>query len=183
MAAGAAVPGLFFTFAAMVLLVFASVSSPTWDTIYYLRANGVHYGTFGFTGSQSMIGYDFQGVNSSRLSESIIHNLTDTLILVPIAAGLSGLAFLFGVCGAGYHRAGTVFMALFSALAMLTTVVAWVLAMVLFSIAKHEYRKEGLSADYGNALWLVLGAMVALFVGFCTSACGVFGSYRRRNAY
>ena len=62
MAAGAAVPGLFFTFAAMVLLVFASVSSPTWDTIYYLRANGVHYGTFGYTGSQSMIGYDFQGV-------------------------------------------------------------------------------------------------------------------------
>ena len=62
MAAGAAVPGLFFVFAAMVLLIFASVCVPTWDTIYYLRANGVRYGTFGFTGSETMIGYDFQGI-------------------------------------------------------------------------------------------------------------------------
>ena len=118
------------------------------------------------------------------LSQQVRASIPDiTLLVSHVCPGLSGLAFLFGLCGAGYHRAGTVFMALFSALAMLTTVVAWVLAMVLFSIAKHEYRKNDLAADYGNGLWIVLGAMVSLFVGFCTSACGVFGSYRRRNAY
>ena len=47
------------------------------------------------------------------------------------AAGLSGLAVLFGLCGAAYHRAGTIFMMLVSALAFLVTLVVWVVEMVL----------------------------------------------------
>jgi len=47
-----------------------------------------------------------------------------------VAAGLSGLAVLFGLCGAGYHRAGTVIMTLLAALATIVTLVAWVLSMV-----------------------------------------------------
>lgn len=84
MAAGAALPGLFFCFAAMVLLVFvclnillcflhfpnstyllsqASVSAPTWNKIYFLDAsNGsqdFHFGVFGYTGTGTSIGYYF----------------------------------------------------------------------------------------------------------------------------
>jgi hypothetical protein len=117
-----------------------------------------------------------------RLNEGIILNLTDALILHPIAAGLAGLATLFGLCGASYHRSGTVFMALASALAMLCTLIAWVIDMVLFGIARDQFRDNGIPADFGNATWMTLGALVALLAGFCTSACGVFGSYRRRRA-
>jgi SUR7/PalI family len=115
------------------------------------------------------------------LSSSTIHNLTFTLILHPIAAGLSGLAVLFGLCGAEYHRSGTVLMALSSSLAALVTFVAFVLDLVLFSIARHEFRKLGWSSQYGNAIWLTLGALAALSLGFCTSTFGIFGSYRRRR--
>ena len=102
-----------------------------------------------------------------------------------LAAGLSGIAVLFGLCGAAYHRAGTVFMSLISALALLVTLVVWVIEMVLFGIARHRARDRGLSADWGNANWLVLGALVSLFIGWVLATCGIFGRYRspRRTAY
>ncbi|KAF9257811.1 pali-domain-containing protein [Marasmius fiardii PR-910] len=189
--ASPALPGLFLCFAATVLLIFACVSVPTWDAIYFLRAgtgpSETRFGMFGFTGSQTHLGYDFDpmalGFDRTRLNTEIIHNLTVVLILHPIAAGLAGLAVLFGLCGAGYHRAGTVIMALLSGLATLVALVVWVIDMVLFGIARNRFRDQGIPAQYGNANWLVLGALVALLLGFCTSACGIFGSYRRRGTY
>ncbi|KAF8271242.1 pali-domain-containing protein [Lactarius quietus] len=182
--ASPAIPGLFFCFVATVLLVIVSVSAPTWNSVYFLRAsNGglsYHFGVFGYTGSQTRLGYRFP-ISTSELSSSTIHNLTFTLVLHPIAAGLSGLALLFGLCGAGYHRAGTVLMALSSSLAALVTFIAFILDIALFSIARHEFRKFGWSSQYGNALWMTLGALVALLLGICTAGCGVFGSYKRRR--
>ncbi|KAH9892889.1 pali-domain-containing protein [Cubamyces lactineus] len=187
MAAGAAVPGLFFAFAAMVLLIFASVSSPTWERISFLNVpeggSITHFGVFGFTGSDTHVGWYFPGtLGDSRINDHLFHNLTITLILIPIAAGISGLAVLFGLCGAAYHRVGTVLMTLLSALAFLVTLVAWVLEMVLFGVARDHIRDRGIDATWGNANWLVLGALVSLFLGFFASLCGVFGRYGRRRA-
>lgn len=100
-------------------------------------------------------------------------------VLFP-AAGLSGLAFLFGLCGLCYHRSGTVLMTLLCLLALLMTFIVWVIDMVLFGVARNRYR-EVTSAEYGNAVWFTLGAFAALLLGFCTSACGVFGRYRKRR--
>ena len=96
-------------------------------------------------------------------------------------AGLSGLAVLFGLCGAAYHRAGTVFMTLVSALALLVTLIAWVIEMVLFGVARDHVRDRGDVANFGNANWLVLGAFVSLIFAFFSSACGIFGSYRSKR--
>jgi hypothetical protein len=155
---------------------------------------------FGYTGTQTRLGYRFPVTyvfviaryrdfgltdlldhSTGELSSATIHNLTFTLILHPIAAALSGIAVIFGICGSEYHRSGTVLMALSSSLAALITLVAFVLDVALFSIARHEFHKLGWSSVYGNAIWLTLGALVALTLGFCTSAMGIFGSYRRRR--
>ncbi|KAK1217498.1 hypothetical protein PQX77_019849 [Marasmius sp. AFHP31] len=181
MAASPALPGLFLCFAAAVLLIFASVSAPTWNAVYFLQGGEVRYGIFGFTGSDTSIGYWFMGPDA--VNSRAMHNLTFALILHPIAAGLAGLAVLFGICGAGYHRAGTVLMTLLSGLATIITLIVWVLDMVLFGITRNRFRDNGIPAQYGNANWLVLGALVALLLGFCSSACGIFGSYRRRGTY
>ena len=81
MGVGAVVPGVFFTFVAAILLLFvrminsyhqpfphpaqASISSPTWDRISFLNTNAngeeTHFGVFGFTGSDTHIGYYFPG--------------------------------------------------------------------------------------------------------------------------
>ncbi|KAI4523462.1 pali-domain-containing protein [Schizophyllum commune Tattone D] len=189
MAAGPALPGLFCCFAAMVLLIFVSVSVPTWDKISFLNvptSNGeTRFGVFGYTGSKTQIGYDFNpaidNFDAGKINTNIIHNLTYVLILYPIAAGISGLAFLFGLCGAGYHRVGTVFMSLLSGLALLVTLVAWVIDMVLFGIVKARLHDQNVDAKWGNANWIGLGAFGALLIGFCASSCGIFGSYRRRR--
>ncbi|KII92365.1 hypothetical protein PLICRDRAFT_37134 [Plicaturopsis crispa FD-325 SS-3] len=182
MAASAAFPGLLLCFAATVLLVIATVSSPTWEKISFLDVtmNGetTHFGVFGYTGTKVHIGYFFPQIETSR----IVHNLTSVLILHPIAAGLAGLSVLFGICGAGYHRAGTVLMSLLATLAALATLVAWVVDMVLFGIARKHFRDAGATAQYGNANWITLGALVALWIGACAAGCGVFGHYRRRRS-
>ena len=72
-------------------------------------------------------------------------------------------------------------MTLVSALAFLTTLVVWVIEMVLFGVARSHIRDSGIVADWGNANWLVLGALVSLFFAFFASACGTFGSYRKRS--
>ncbi|GBE81214.1 pali-domain-containing protein [Sparassis latifolia] len=189
MAAGAAIPGLFFTFAAMVLLIFASVSPPTWNPISFLNTNvggvSTHFGVFGYTGSTTHVGWHFpSGIGDNTINDTTFHNLTYILVLIPVAAGLSGLSWLFGLCGAAYHRAGTVFMTLLSAVAFLVTLIAWVVEMVLFGVARNHVRDAGNYAQYGNANWLVLGALLALLLGFFASLCGSFGRYgSRRSAY
>ncbi|KAH9948562.1 hypothetical protein B0H21DRAFT_727828 [Amylocystis lapponica] len=189
MAAGAAVPGFFFVFAAMVLLIFASVSVPTWHAISFLDTDiggvSTRFGVFGYTGSAAHVGWYFpSSVADSTLNDKLFHNLTYVLVLIPVAAGLSGLAVLFGLCGVGYHRSGTVIMTLLSSLAFLVTLVVWVIEMSLFGIARHHVRERGGYAEFGDANWLVLGALVSLFLGFFASMCGIFGSYRtRRSAY
>jgi len=188
MAVSAAFPGLFFCFAATVLLVIISISSPTWEKISFLDVTRggetTHFGVFGYTGSKISVGYTFPedrlGYNDTKLNTGILHNLTYVLILYPVAAGLAGLSVLFGICGACYHRAGTVFMSLLSALATLCTLIAWVSSMALFGVARNRIRLYG-SASYGNANWIAIGALGALLIGFCTAACGVFGHYRRRR--
>lgn len=181
--AGQAVPGTFLCFAAMVLLIFVCVSVPTWHAVSFLNVgpsgpDQLRYGVFGFTGSGTHIGYNF---TDNTVNTGTLHNLTKTLILHPIACGLAGLAFIFGLCGIGGTRFGTVMMTLMSALAAIVTLVAWVIDMVLFGIARLHYREHGTSAQYGNANWLTLGALVALTIGFCASACGIFGRYHRRR--
>jgi uncharacterized membrane protein YcjF (UPF0283 family) len=59
------------------------------------------------------------------------------------------------------------------------TLIIWVIDMVLFGIAKKRFRDNGVQAQYGNANWITLGALIALLLGFCVGVCGVFGRYSR----
>ncbi|KAG1826452.1 hypothetical protein EV424DRAFT_1391292 [Suillus variegatus] len=157
MAASGALPGLFFCFSAMLLLIFVSVSSPTWNTISFLNANQYAFGVFGYTGSKVQVGYYFP--LPGDINTGILH-----------------------MCGAGYHRAGTVFMTILAGLATLCTLVAWIISMSLFGTVRDRLRSEGINANWGNANWLALGALVALLLGSCTAACGIFGHYRDRRS-
>ena len=80
-----------------------------------------------------------------------------------------------------------IFMTLLSGLALLATFIVrvFIIDMILFGIARQRYRNAGniLVAQYGNANWLTLGALVALLLGFCASACGVFGRYSRKQQF
>lgn len=85
------------------------------------------------------------------------------------------------MCGASFTRIGTVVMAIAAGIAAVLTLIIWVIDMVLFGIAKHHLKNQGYPAQYGNANWMVLGALVALMIGFCASICGIFGHYGRNR--
>ncbi|KAJ7725849.1 pali-domain-containing protein [Mycena maculata] len=183
-----AIPGVLFCFSAAVLLTFVSVSTPTWDKIYFLDAGSgsaiTFFGVFGSTGTHPSVGYRFNLASSSAssLSTPVIMNLTKTLILHPIAAGMSGLASIFGLCGMGMsYNGGTVVMVLLAALATVSCLMAFLFDMVLFGIARNNFRGQGIPSQYGNACWLTLAALVTLLLGFSTTACGVFARYKKRN--
>lgn len=187
----AALPGLIFCLLAAVLLTFVSVSAPTWDKISFLNAGSgsatVRFGVFGYTATHATIGYRFNP-STLNFSDHALHtpvflNLTRTLILHPIAAGISGLAFFCGLCGVSCHRAGTAVMALLAALATVITLMAFLFDMVLFGIARRQFREQGIPSQYGNACWLTLGAFVAILSGFSTAASAIFSRYcnKKRN--
>lgn len=157
---------------------------PTWNSIYFMRADGISFGTFGYTGSATHVGYRIP-ISIPNDDTDTLYHLTYILVLYPVAAGLSGLAVLFGMCGAGYHRFGTIMMTLTAVLAGLCTTIAWVASTSLFGVARHKLNDAGIDAAWGNATWIALGALVALFLGFCTGLCGTFGNYnyKRRVRY
>jgi len=192
--ASPALPGLFLCFAALVLLAIVSVSVPTWDKISFLDVTTgvrtIKFGVFGYTGSSRSVGYTIDpevfGLPANSFNVDVIHNLTFALILHPIAAGLCAVAVLFGICGAAYSRLGTILMTLAAAFAGIVTLVAFVIDMILWSIARSRIRDTGAAssttAQYGNANWLTLGAFVALILAFCAGTLGSCGRYRRQRA-
>jgi Na+-translocating ferredoxin:NAD+ oxidoreductase RnfA subunit len=70
---------------------------------------------------------------------------------------------------------------LLSGLAAFVALVAFAIDMALFGIVRDRIRDYGVPAQFGNANWLTLGALVALSLSFCASACGVPGRYRRKR--
>ncbi|KAJ7262202.1 pali-domain-containing protein [Mycena haematopus] len=191
MPVSAVLPGLFFCLTATVLLMVVSVSAPAWDKISFLNAGAgsatVRFGVFGYTGTHTRIGYRFNpsslDFNDHALHTPVFLNLTRTLILHPIAAGISGLAFFCGLCGVFGHRAGTAVMALSAALATIISLMAFLFDMVLFGIARRQFREQGIPSQYGNACWLTLAGLVAILLGFSAAASTFFSRYcnKKRN--
>ncbi|WWC91900.1 uncharacterized protein L201_006849 [Kwoniella dendrophila CBS 6074] len=184
-----AVPGLCLAFAAMALLIFASVTPPAWDKVNFLHATTsagrVVYGVFGYcieggACSHRSEGYNLElpGADNVVLNSKVLHNLTYTLILHPIAGGLAFFALVFGLLGASCaSRVATIFAALTAGFAALVTLVIFVIDMVLWNVLKNRIQDAGYSAGLGNANWFTVGAFVALCAAMCTSFCGAFGRF------
>ncbi|KAI4528663.1 hypothetical protein K525DRAFT_183796, partial [Schizophyllum commune Loenen D] len=155
---------LFFCFTAFVLLLFVTISSPTWDSISFLNVStdygSTHFGVFGFSGGKVHVGFYF------LVPGSHLHALTYTLVLYPIATGISACALVAGVGATHNRRAGTIIMTLLTGLAILLALAAWVLSTVLFGTARSRFEEQGIDATWGDANWISLGALVALLVAF-----------------
>lgn len=85
---------------------------------------------------------------------TMVHNVTATMILHPIAAVFALFAAIFGFCGAGYSRIGTILMSLCAALATLVTLIIWIIDMAFWGTVRNRIRAtgpQGTSAEYGNA--------------------------------
>lgn len=189
-------PGVFFLFAAFVLLVVVSLSVPVWDAVYYLKVNAAgteaRLGNWGYcllsngrkTCSSSRLGYDADDIvglfsDGGDISNSIIKGLTYALILHPIAAGITLFALIISlttnwcldICGS-----------LFAFFAFLVTLVAFIVDSVLFVTARTRINNDigGSPASLSNAYWITLAALVSLLLAAFTVCCGSMTARRRK---
>ncbi|TDZ26241.1 pH-response regulator protein palI/RIM9 [Colletotrichum orbiculare MAFF 240422] len=207
--------GTFLLLVATVLLAITSISSPVVNNISILTvklgdgqgADSITFGTFGYCfrggnsdGSDSCpssrIGYspadivsEIDGTQYSSYSSNTAEALTRVMILHPIAAGVSFIAFVLSL-GAGMF--GSLFAALVSSVAFLITLVALVCDWVGFALVRSNVNNDddgGASdsyAHFGVALWTLLAALICLFLGtvivFFTCCSGRLHKRRQQRA-
>ncbi|THG94594.1 hypothetical protein EW026_g6910 [Hermanssonia centrifuga] len=128
--------------------------------------------------SKAKLGYDFDGVVQAALraeninSNTISHELTAVLVLHPIGScGFTFLALLASLFIIRRHAVGvsrgaallTLGLGLLSAL--LTTVI-FLIDVILVAIVKTRIKNDtdgDVTGTWGNAVWMILGAAVALW--------------------
>ncbi|KAJ7188300.1 hypothetical protein C8R46DRAFT_16488 [Mycena filopes] len=180
---------LSFSLLAAVLLTLVSVSTPTWDKIYFLNAgsgNVVRFGVFGSPDPKLASAI----ASIQALSRSAIEALHTPVILksnknIDLASCRCGIGWVgsssVASSGVSCHRAGIAAMILLTALANVVCIMAFLFDMVLFGIARNSFRSQGIPSQYGNACWLTLAAFVSIFLGFSTAAWGMFSHYKKRT--
>ncbi|KAL7936949.1 actin cortical patch SUR7/pH-response regulator pali [Trichoderma chlorosporum] len=206
--------GTVLLLAATALLIVVSVTAPVVHDLSIMKidisggsnVDRITYGTFGYcivnsngpddcTGSH--VGYDptaalggVNGLTFSKADRDSAKVLTRVLILHPIAAGLTFLAFLLCL---GTSILGSLVAAIFSALAFIVTVVAMACDFAGFSIVKHAVNSRGPSnfhAHWGAAVWCILVAAaldliatVLVFITCCAGRSKRTRTHRAKEAY
>ncbi|KAL2874325.1 hypothetical protein SGCOL_010496 [Colletotrichum sp. CLE4] len=166
--------GTFLLLVATILLVITSISAPVVHNISLLTVklgdtsagNEITFGTFGYC-----IGYsptdiiaEADATQYSNLSSNVAEGLTRVMVLHPVAAGVSFIAFILSV-GAGMF--GSLFAALVSGVAFIITIVALICDWVMFAVVRRNVNRDGngSSAHYDVALWTLLAAAICLLLG------------------
>jgi len=182
--------GTFLLFAATILLLITTISSPVVNDIGIMRVNlqnstnghnsVVSFGSFGYcilhaSGNKdyctdSHIGYNpaliMEGVDKTDFntaSTDTTKALTRVMVLHPVACGLAFVAF---VLAAGSGVIGAVSAALLLATAWLVCIVVMATDFVLFGIIKRHVNSDGSKsyAHFSTGMWTLVVAMICLFL-------------------
>lgn len=112
--------------------------------------------------------------------------LTRVMVLHPVAAGISFIAFLLGA-GAGFF--GSFLAAIVSLIAFIVTVVVMICDFVLFAIVRDHVNSNnddtsGSHATYSVAIWTILVAAICSLIGavILFFTCCSARLHKRRNA-
>ncbi|KAN0060380.1 hypothetical protein ACQY0O_007709 [Thecaphora frezii] len=189
-----ATPGTLLTLAAAVLLGLVTISTPIWNSIYFLKATiggqGAQSGqeaTLGTLGycisakcSTPSIGYEFDpnqllgiSIIPEKYTSAVIKGLTYTLVLHPVALGIAVLSVLLGLLAHCREMSMNCLPTCLSSIATVVTAIAFGLDLALFLIAKKRINSiDGASAELGTAVWMTLAAWILLFCSGFAFCCG-----------
>ncbi|KAF8969969.1 actin cortical patch SUR7/pH-response regulator pali [Flammula alnicola] len=144
--------------------------------------------------SKTHLGYTFDStvanaLNANGLENIISRTTTSVLVLHPVTAGLAFLTLLISLFILRRGSNGTsrfpslITMGLGSFTAFLTTVV-FLIDVILVAVVRKRVRDatDGrITMVWGNAVWMTLGAAVALWLSTFGACCGILGCGRRRK--
>ncbi|EDR14795.1 uncharacterized protein LACBIDRAFT_322120 [Laccaria bicolor S238N-H82] len=175
-------------FIAFLLLLLVTLSAPFIHPIYLFRLSvhassslfnaGVNasaqFGAFGYCLSA------IQVAHTTSIQNLISRTTTAALVIHPIAAGLSFLALLTSLFMLRRGQNGTarlpslLTLIVGSTAAVLTTIV-FLIDVILVAVLRHRIQKASdgdLTLNWGNAVWMILGATVALWSAMLGAVCG-----------
>ncbi|KNE95329.1 hypothetical protein PSTG_11408 [Puccinia striiformis f. sp. tritici PST-78] len=189
-------PATLIILAGSILLVLSTISNPIIKSFYFLSIKvaskvasipldgNIRLGTFGYCfelGSQlactkPKLGYNLQtdslGIPLPAQLDltplnPIISALTYALILHPIAAGLALISAIFGLVSHIREYSRSRYTSCFSSLASTAALLAFVLDIVAFSIAKKRLNalsdtNVAIDSQLGNAVWVTLAGWICL---------------------
>jgi len=193
------IPGLFFLFLALILLIIATVSDPTFPAMDVVK---VKFGGKASNGDVAMSqlnlgvwGYCYYETNGDRVCSPVHHaysvgvqspvdstsvtigpSWTRGLATTAVATVVTFIAFLLGM---SQHLTVTLLASIASFLAATITLVAFAIEIALFVYVKHQMDKvNGISptTSTGPAFWLTFAAFILLILAGCTVCFG-----RRRD--
>ncbi|KAK3683075.1 hypothetical protein LTR37_020586 [Vermiconidia calcicola] len=202
--------GAFLLFLASILLLITTISAPIINHVGLLRVtlanetnfrhSSVSFGTFGYcildvppvntqqawcTGRH--IGYDpdtvmarIDSVGISVIEAGTAASLTRVMVLHPIACGFAFIAFL---CSLGAGIIGSLAGALVAFLAWVLTLIALATDFMVFGIVRHHVNDDpsGSRARFGSAIWCLVGALIALFLGMLIVFFTCFAARREKK--
>ncbi|KAI7957567.1 hypothetical protein MJO28_004662 [Puccinia striiformis f. sp. tritici] len=211
-------PATLIILAGSILLVLSTISNPIIKSFYFLSIKvaskvasipldgNIRLGTFGYCfelGSQlactkPKLGYNLQtdslGIPLPAQLDltplnPIISALTYALILHPIAAGLALISAIFGLVSHIREYSCSRYTSCFSSLASTAALLAFVLDIVAFSIAKKRLNalsdtNVAIDSQLGNAVWVTLAGWICLTLSgffFCAGRC-LFSRRHRAQA-
>ncbi|KAL1745639.1 hypothetical protein HDZ31DRAFT_81817 [Schizophyllum fasciatum] len=179
------------TFAAFVLLLLVSLSTPIIKSIHLFSVTSelttnvfntdvgvsgyAHFGVWGYCTSDIAI----SGV--SDLEDTISKVTTAALVLHPIACGLTFLAFLVSalmVCRGrdGPARLPSICSLLWGIFAAVVTTAVFLIDIIFVAIVRNKVRDKSndqVDMHFDNAIWMALAAAAALWVSLIGGCCGV----------
>ncbi|KAK0503154.1 pali-domain-containing protein [Armillaria luteobubalina] len=137
------------------------------------------------------LGYTFDSTIAAALNVEQYANLINkhsaaALVLHPIACGLAFLTFLsslFILCR-GTGRMPSLCTLGIGLVAAILTTIAFLIDVIVVAIIRHRVSDETdgqLQLTWGNAVWMVLGATVALWLRVVGACCGMCACGRHRN--
>ncbi|TRM61896.1 hypothetical protein BD626DRAFT_405068 [Schizophyllum amplum] len=180
------------TFAAFVLLLLVSLSTPIIKSIHIFSVTSdvttsifnTDVGVSGYA-DFGVWGYCTSDITVSGVSgyeDTISKGTTAALVLHPIACGLTFLAFLvsllmvFRARVEGTARFASICSLVWGILAAILTTAVFLIDIIFVAIVRNKVRDESdneVDLHFDNAIWMVLGAAVALWLSLIGGCCGV----------
>ncbi|KAF9069908.1 actin cortical patch SUR7/pH-response regulator pali [Rhodocollybia butyracea] len=151
--------------------------------------------------SKAHLGYTFDStvasalhLNSNELVNVISKTTTAALVLHPIACALTFMTFLLSLFmlhrgSNGTARLPSLITLGFGILAALFTTIVFLIDVILVAVVRNHVKNDtdnDVTLNWGNAVWMALGATIALWlamVGACGGVCGCGSRNRRREKY
>jgi len=144
--------------------------------------------------SKPHLGYTFDqtigsALHITGLENTISRALTAALVLHPIACGLTFLTLLLSLFMAKRGQTGASRIASFltlgsGILAALITTIVFFIDVGLVASVRHKVKNDtdgDLTLNWGNAVWMILGAAVGVWAAVVGACAGLCCGHRRRK--